>query len=250
MLPQHGAARFREFGAVADWPVNQRVVEGELEDALDAGDRDVEPDRPPALSHRHSQRGEVLGCQPVDGLILAEVDHDEIGNLPVVREHPPTDLTCLQLPRLRGQKSIAEIGDGEAIAREPRGSPGVEIVGLNLILFECLLPTVALDPLHTTVYYPAPAPEVVDLAANLLHPLPARVRRQREFRVGLRGLAARFTRGLASNRLVQGASSASRVGDASLPSAANRRKQLLLPPQCRSSTHGSTEDWQEKWKMR
>jgi hypothetical protein len=61
----------------------------------------------------------------------------------------------------------------------------MEIVGLNLVEFESLLPSVVLDALQFAVDDASPATEVMDAAPYLLHPLPGGMGCERELRVGL-----------------------------------------------------------------
>jgi hypothetical protein len=65
---------------------------------------------------------------------------------------------------------------------------GVQVVGDSLVRLQGFLPAVARDALQSAIDHLGPPAEVVNAAVDLLHPLAADVRRQREVSIGLLGL--------------------------------------------------------------
>ncbi len=187
VLSEYASARLLELRSEADRAVNKAVLETVLEDHLNAGDHFRKPNRSPALSQFRPQRFEVIGGEIVHEPFLAECVADEVGRLLVFEKRSPGNLTGLQPAMLRGVESVAEFLDRQAVLVLNAGSSiSVKIFGLRLVDFKCILPTVIRHPLHLAVDAATPVSEVNQLTPDFLHPLPRRMRRQREIRVRLR----------------------------------------------------------------
>src|SRR5262249_19954049 len=117
---------------------------------------------------------------------------------------------------LGGEEVVRQILDGQPAGVRPRRASGVQVVGLRPVQRERILPPVAGDALQLAVHPASPVAEVVDLAADLLHPLPAGVGREWEVGVRLLGSLRGFAGRARTGRLGHGIDS-SYTGSVSAP---------------------------------
>src|SRR5262249_3412480 len=116
--------------------------------------------------------------------VLAESVGEELAGLPVLLEHSSAQLACSQQAILCVQESVAQLLYRQSLAGTPWGPAGVQIVGLRLVQFEGLLPSVGLDADQGTVDGASPETEVMNLAPDFLLPPSGDMRSERECRVG------------------------------------------------------------------
>ena len=139
-----------------------------------------------------SRKGaEVVSHDVVHQPLLAEGGNQQIGNLLVPVERRASDFARLELPLLRGQEVVAQIGQLQPLARlaDAGSAASEQIIALGLVQFKGLDPAVALDPRQLAIDDTAPLAEVVELAQNLLLPGAAISGAEGELRIGLGGLS-------------------------------------------------------------
>ena len=168
-----------EFRSVARSTFQVAVLDSPIESGLHSRNSIGESNWGFPITKRLTKSPPVIGPKFVDSLVLPEAFYDGFADgLPFARRpQPQFPLVDESLLRLKVQ--IAQVLNRVRI-REPQGIRELWIaITLQVILNQ--------EILFESPLWVAPRPEVVEFASNLLAPLPARMRGQGEFKIGLLG---------------------------------------------------------------